>query len=108
MGCWLFKPRRCRVRRVRTCRGDAVAPDAGRLQGDGGCELQRAGSVGEGADGTCAPLDFAVQAFEPVRRADALQHLVEHRLITVDGDAASESASREALVDLSHEALITG
>ncbi len=40
--------------------------------------------------------------------SNVLQHLVEHRLITVDGDQASEQAGREALVDLSHEALITG
>ena len=72
MGCWLFTPRR---RRMSSSSGhvevDAVAPDAGRLQRDGGDEPQRARAVGEGADGACAALDLAVQAFESVRRADA-------------------------------------
>ena len=50
---------------------DAVAPDAGHLDGDGGDETQRARAVGEGADGPRAAFDLAVQALEAVRRADA-------------------------------------
>ena len=40
--------------------------------------------------------------------SNVLQHLVAHRLLTIDGDLVSALSTREVLVDLSHEAIING
>ena len=73
--------------------------------------LLRLVSFGEGRADTRRQLGFPAlrsAADDEAALSHVLQHLVAHRLITVDGDPASETASREALVDLAHEALITG
>ena len=73
--------------------------------------LLRVVSFGEGRADTRRQLGLPAlrsAADDEAALSHVLQHLVAHRLITVDGDPASEPASREALVDLSHEALITG
>ena len=73
--------------------------------------LLRLVSFGEGRADTrrqLSPPALRSAADDEAALSNVLQHLVEHRLITVDGDPASGPAGREALVDLSHEALITG
>jgi hypothetical protein len=73
--------------------------------------LLRLVSFGEGRADTRRQLglqSLRSAADDEAALSHVLQHLVEHRLITVDGDPASAPADREALVDLSHEALITG
>ena len=72
--------------------------------------LLRLVSFGEGRADTRRQL--SMQALRSAADDNAavslvLQHLVAHRLVTVDGDPMDEQATREALVDLSHEALIT-
>src|ERR1051325_42084 len=91
---------------------DAVTPDAGRLQCDGGDEPQRAGAVREGADGAGSTLDFAVQAFEPVRRADAHPVLLGEGVVRRRvGEAALETGDslgkllREARAEAAQAAL---
>jgi len=69
--------------------------------------LLRLVSFGEGRADTRRQQE--VQALRSTADSNAefsrvLQHLVEHRLVTVDGS----EADRDALADLSHEALITG
>src|ERR1700760_4505564 len=71
---------------------DAVAPDTRDLEGDGGDEAERAGAVGEGADGARAAFDLAVQALEAVGRADAqAMGLGEREVRGGVGEAALET-----------------
>lgn len=81
----------------------AVGPDAGDLGGDGDDEAESARAVGEGSDGTGAPLHLAVEAFEAVRRADARPVLLRERVeLRAGGEAVFEAG--ECFGDLRAEA----